>query len=52
MLYEWNVATTKPWMNLVAPIARPIFAHNHDVVMGWGGEGLARLLGSRLLARG
>jgi hypothetical protein len=52
VLYEWNVATTKPWMNLVAPIARPIFAHNHDVVMGWGGEGLARLLGSRLLARG
>ena len=25
VLYEWNVATTKPWMNLLAPIARPAF---------------------------
>jgi hypothetical protein len=52
VLYEWNVATTKPWMNLVAPLARPIFAWNHDVVMGWGGRGLARRLGARLLAHG
>jgi hypothetical protein len=52
VLYEWNVATTKPWMNLVAPLARPIFAWNHDVVMGWGGHGLARRLGARLLAHG
>jgi hypothetical protein len=48
--YEWNVATTKPWMNLLAPVARPVFAWNHDWVMGNGGEGLARLLGCRLLA--
>ncbi len=52
VLYEWNVTTTKPWMNLLAPIARPVFAYNHDVVMGWGGEGLARRLGARLLAQG
>jgi hypothetical protein len=52
VLYEWNVATTRRWMNVLAPVARPVFAHNHDVVMGWGGEGLARLLGTRLLARG
>ena len=52
VLYEWNVATTKPWMNLLSPVARPVFAWNHDVVMGWGGEGLARRLGARLLARG
>jgi hypothetical protein len=50
--YEWNVATTKQWMNLLSPIARPVFAWNHDVVMGWGGEGLARRLGVRLLAHG
>jgi uncharacterized protein YndB with AHSA1/START domain len=48
--YEWNVATTKPWMNLLAPIARPIFAWNHDWVMGNGGQGLARRLDCRLLA--
>jgi hypothetical protein len=50
VLYEWNVATTKPWMNLVAPLARPVFEWNHDWVMARGGEGIARLLGCRLLA--
>ena len=48
--YEWNVRTTKPWMNFAAPLARPIFRWNHNVVMHQGGEGLARLLGARLLA--
>jgi uncharacterized protein YndB with AHSA1/START domain len=52
VLYEWNVATTKAWMNLVAPVARPVFEWNHDWVMARGGEGLARLLGCRLLASG
>jgi uncharacterized protein YndB with AHSA1/START domain len=52
VLYEWNVATTKPWMNLVAPVARPVFEWNHDWVMARGGEGIARLLGCRLLASG
>jgi hypothetical protein len=50
VLYEWNVSTTKPWMNRLGPVARPVFAWNHDVVMRWGGEGLARRLGARLLA--
>jgi hypothetical protein len=52
VLYDWNVRTTKPWMNLLAPVARPLFERNHDVVMRWGGEGLARRLGARLLAAG
>jgi hypothetical protein len=51
VVYEWVVHTTAPWMNLLAPLARPVFAWNHDVVMRWGGEGLARRLGARLLAR-
>jgi uncharacterized protein YndB with AHSA1/START domain len=42
--YEWNVGTTSAWMNLLAPVARPLFAWNHDVVMRQGCEGLARLL--------
>jgi uncharacterized protein YndB with AHSA1/START domain len=50
VLYEWNVATTKAWMNLIAPIARPAFEWNHDWVMSRGGEGIAKLLGVRLLA--
>ena len=49
--YEWIVRTTKPWMNLLAPVARPFFEWNHDIVMRRGGEGLARHLGGRLLAR-
>jgi hypothetical protein len=52
VLYEWNVRTTKPWMNLLGPVARPVFAWNHDAVMSWGGEGLARRVGGRLLASG
>ena len=49
-LYEWNVRTTRWWMNLLAPFARPIFAANHDYVMRNGGEGIAKLLDARLLA--
>jgi uncharacterized protein YndB with AHSA1/START domain len=50
VLYEWQVETTKAWMNLLTPIARPIFATNHDYVMRNGGEGLAKLLDAELLA--
>jgi hypothetical protein len=49
-LYEWNVRTTRAWMNLLSPIARPIFAVNHDYVMRNGGRGIAKLLGVPLLA--
>jgi uncharacterized protein YndB with AHSA1/START domain len=52
VLYDWNVRTTKRWMNLLAPLARPVFEQNHDLVMRWGGEGLARRLGVELLAAG
>ena len=43
--YDWNVRATKRWMRLLAPIARPIFAWNHDAVMADGERGLRRLLG-------
>ncbi|HKR00462.1 MAG TPA: SRPBCC family protein [Pyrinomonadaceae bacterium] len=43
--YDWRVQTTKPWMNLLTPVARPLFKWNHNVVMEWGAEGLARELG-------
>jgi len=47
--YDWEVETTKWWMRLLSPIARPAFEWNHDVVMKWGFEGLRRKLegGSR-----
>ena len=41
VLYEWNVATTRAWMNLLAPVATPVFEWNHDWVMARGGEGIA-----------
>lgn len=49
VLYEWNVRTTRPWMNLLAPVGKRAFRANHDWVMRGGGEGLARLLEARLL---
>jgi hypothetical protein len=43
--YDWMVEATKPWMRVLAPIAKPLFEWNHGVVMGWGREGLVRRLG-------
>jgi uncharacterized protein YndB with AHSA1/START domain len=51
VLYEWDVATARPWMNALAPLLRPVFAFNHDWLMRQGGEGLSRRLGARLLTR-
>ena len=48
--YDWQVRTTKRWMNLLAPVAQPLFQWNHDAVMNAGGQGLARLLDTRLIA--
>ena len=48
--YDWNVRTNKAWMNALAPLLRPAFAYNHDVVMRWGAEGLAKLLKTRVTA--
>jgi uncharacterized protein YndB with AHSA1/START domain len=50
--YDWRVRTTKPWMNAMAPVARPVFEWNHDWVMARGGEGLAARLGAELVASG
>ena len=52
VVYEWDVATTKAWMNVIGPLAAPVFEWNHDWIMRRGGEGLAARLGVRLLAAG
>jgi hypothetical protein len=49
--YDWNVETTKRWMRALAPVARPIFEWNHDVIMRWGLEGLEDRLAGRPIAR-
>lgn len=43
--YDWIVAVGKPWMRVLAPVLRPVFAWNHGIVMGWGLAGIRRELG-------
>lgn len=45
--YYWEVRTTRRWMNWLAPLARPLFAWNHDLIMRRGEEGLNRYLRDR-----
>jgi len=49
--YDWKVETTKQWMNLISPIARPLFKWNHNVVMSWGAKGLEERLGASVVER-
>ena len=44
--YEWHVRTTRRWMNVLAPLLKPLFHRNHDAIMRAGGIGLARHLGT------
>lgn len=48
--HTWSVATTKRWMNALAPIARPVFTWNHDMVMRGLAQGLAATLGGPLVS--
>jgi hypothetical protein len=48
--YHWDVRTTRPWMNLLAPLARPLFTWNSRGVMVQAGQGLAGFLGVPLVA--
>ena len=42
--YDWTVYVTKPWMVVLAPLLRPVFAANHRWAMARGFEGLQREL--------
>jgi len=44
--YDWKVEANKAWMRVLSPVARPLFAWNHDVVMRWGEEGIRLRLGN------
>ena len=46
--YVWLVETTKRWMNVLAPIGRPAFSWNHDVLMRDFAKGVARITDSEL----
>jgi uncharacterized protein YndB with AHSA1/START domain len=43
--YDWNVRTTRWWMNLLAPLAGGVFRANHDFVMQSGARGICAELG-------
>jgi len=46
--YNWDVRTTRWWMSLLAPVARPAFSWNHGQLMREMAESLARRLGADL----
>ena len=46
----WNVSTTKTWMNLFAPLARPLFVWAHQHVMRNGAVAMAKRLDATLLS--
>lgn len=45
--HDWNVQTALRWMNLLAPLARPIFEWNHARVMQQGQARLTQWLTHR-----
>jgi hypothetical protein len=44
--HVWAVSTTRAWMNVLAPLARPLFSWNHASLMREGGVGFAARLGT------
>lgn len=47
--YQWIVKTNSRMMNVLTPVMRRVFEWNHNVVMRWGGEGLAKYIGCNLI---
>lgn len=47
--FLWYVSTTRRWMNLVAPVARPLFVWAHHHVMREGAAAMAAHFGGRLI---
>lgn len=47
--HEWRVRSTRPWMNILAPLVRPLLVRNHRRLMRYGAQGLAYKLQARLV---
>ena len=47
--FHWLVETPKTWMNLLAPVARPVFVWNHHRLMTAFAKDLARACSAELL---
>lgn len=50
LIFDWLVVTPKRWMNLLAPLARPIFVWNHHRLMEDFATDLAGALSTELIA--
>ena len=48
--YDWKVLTNKAWMNTFSFLLKPAFNYNHNIVMRWGAEGLAKKLNAELIS--
>jgi uncharacterized protein YndB with AHSA1/START domain len=46
--YDWKVTLEMPWQRTLAPVLRPVFTWNHNVVMGWGDQDIKKKLGIAL----
>jgi uncharacterized protein YndB with AHSA1/START domain len=44
--HVWDVRSTRRWMNVLAPLATPLFSWNHAALMREGGQGFAAALGT------
>ena len=49
IVFHWLVETPKTWMNLLAPVARPIFVWNHHRLMSDFARDLAEACSAELL---
>lgn len=47
---NWLVETVQSWMNLAAPLARPLFNWSHQKLMSDFAAGLAQAIGSKLIS--
>ncbi|MGH2402870.1 MAG: SRPBCC family protein [bacterium] len=47
LFFEETVTTGKTVLNVLAPLFKPLFAWNHEIMMKHGEEGLRRLLAGR-----
>jgi hypothetical protein len=47
----WDVATSGFWLNLLAPVLKPLLAWNHNWVMAQGERGLAQRLATNTVGR-
>lgn len=48
LTYRWDVELRRPWMRLLAPLLRGVFARRHFALMASGAVGMARQLGCHL----